>query len=58
MRACSSSDIYQSSQSWWHHECEALLDQAKHDACLIHANKSYGAYAKDVKAAKESRQAA
>ncbi len=47
---CSSQQVYQSSQGLRQGECDRIMDEAKREACLQEANKSWPEYEKDRKA--------
>jgi hypothetical protein len=45
--ACSSQQVYQSSQGLRQGECERIMDAAKREACISEANKSWQEYEKN-----------
>ncbi|MGH8494363.1 MAG: hypothetical protein ACRERR_14850 [Moraxellaceae bacterium] len=44
MTACSSQQVYQSSQGLRESECDRIMDVAKREACLQEASKSWPEY--------------
>jgi hypothetical protein len=51
LTACSSQQVYDSSQGWRQNECNKLLDPDKQRACLEQADKSYRDYQQQKKEA-------
>lgn len=50
LSACSSQQLYQSSQGLRQGECDRQMDADKRQQCIDEANKSYDAYDKERKA--------
>lgn len=49
LAACSSQQVYQSSQGLRQSECDRFMDVSKREACLQEAGKSWSEYNKDRK---------
>ncbi len=49
LAACSSQQVYQSSQGLRQSDCDRFMDVSKREACLQEANKSWPEYDKDRK---------
>jgi hypothetical protein len=50
LSACSSQQLYQSTQGLRQNECDRLMNADKRQQCIDAANKSYDAYDKERKA--------
>ena len=48
--ACSSQQIYDSSQGWRQNECNKMVDADKQRQCLEQANKPYDSYERERQA--------